>query len=50
MEGKIKKELVKENQVGSRRKICRIMKKLGLVSKYTVAQFSPLIPNVMSLT
>ena len=36
---KMKKELAKESQVVSKRKICRIMKKLGLVSKYTIAQF-----------
>lgn len=38
---KMKKELSKENQVISKRRICRIMKKLGLVSKYYVAQFHP---------
>ncbi len=38
---KMKKELAKENQVVSKRKICKIMKKLGLVSKYTIAQFRP---------
>lgn len=38
---KIKKELQKSNCQASRRRIGRIMKKLGLVSKYTVAQFKP---------
>ena len=38
---KIKKELQKLNCQVSRRRIGRIMKKLGLVSKYTVAQFKP---------
>jgi putative transposase len=38
---KIKKELKKIKFIVSRRKIGRIMKKLGLVSKYTVAQFKP---------
>lgn len=38
---KIKKELKKIECMVSRRKIGRIMKKLGLVSKYTVAQFKP---------
>lgn len=38
---KIKKELKKLDYVVSRRRIGRIMKKLGLVSKYTVAQFKP---------
>ena len=38
---KVKKELEKEGQIVSRRRICRIMKRLGLVSKYTVAQFKP---------
>ena len=36
---KIKKELQKSDFQVSRRRIGRIMKKLGLVSKYTVAQF-----------
>jgi putative transposase len=38
---KIKKELQKSGCQISRRRIGRIMKKLGLVSKYTVAQFKP---------
>lgn len=38
---KIKKELAKENLQISRRRICRIMKKLGLVSSYTIAAFHP---------
>lgn len=38
---KIKKELAKENLLISRRRICRIMKKLGLVSSYTIAAFHP---------
>ncbi len=38
---KIKKELQKSDFQVSRRLIGRIMKKLGLVSKYTVAQFKP---------
>lgn len=38
---KIKKELQKSECKISRRRIGRIMKKLGLVSKYTVAQFKP---------
>lgn len=38
---KIKKELEKLNKTVSRRKICKIMKRLGLISKYTVAQFKP---------
>jgi len=36
---KIKKELHKSNFQVSRRRIGRFMKKLGLISKYTVAQF-----------
>lgn len=36
---KVKKELAKETLQVSRRKICRIMKKLGLVSTYTIAAF-----------
>lgn len=36
---KIKKELKKENKIISRRRIARIMKKNGLVSNYTVAQY-----------
>ncbi|WP_183863634.1 IS3 family transposase, partial [Pectinatus brassicae] len=40
---KIKKELAKEGQIVSRRRIGRIMKKEGLVSNYTVAQFKPQI-------
>ena len=36
---KIKKELHKSNFQVSLRRIGRIMKKLGLISKYTVAQF-----------
>lgn len=38
---KIKKELDKEKLQVSRRRICRIMKKLGLVSSYTIAAFRP---------
>lgn len=38
---KIKKELQKLDYHVSRRRIGRIMKKTGLVSKYTVAQFKP---------
>lgn len=38
---KIKRSLIKSDLQVSRRKIGRIMKKLGLVSKYTVAQFKP---------
>lgn len=38
---KIKKELAKENLQISRRRICRIMKKLGLVSSYTIAAYHP---------
>lgn len=38
---KIKKELEKEGLRVSRRRICRIMKKLGLVSSYTIASFHP---------
>lgn len=38
---KVKKELAKENLQVSRRKICGIMKKLGLVSAYTIAAFRP---------
>lgn len=38
---KIKKELEKEGLQISRRRICRIMKKLGLVSSYTIAMFRP---------
>lgn len=38
---KIKKELAKENLKVSRRKICSIMKKLGLISTYTIAKFNP---------
>lgn len=38
---KIKKELAKQDTVASRRKIGRIMKREGLVSSYTVAQFRP---------
>ena len=38
---KIKKELHKKDVIVSRRKIGRIMRKLGLVSKYTIAQFKP---------
>lgn len=38
---KIKKELQKLDYQISRRRIGRIMKKKGLVSKYTVAQFKP---------
>ncbi|WP_087941734.1 IS3 family transposase [Bacillus kwashiorkori] len=38
---KIKKELQKQGWTVSRRRIGRIMKEQGLVSKYTVAQFKP---------
>ena len=38
---KIKKELAKEKLIVSRRKIGRIMKQEGLVSKYTTKQFKP---------
>jgi transposase InsO family protein len=38
---KIKVELKKQGQIVSRRRIGRIMKENGLVSKYTVAQFKP---------
>lgn len=38
---KIKKELAKQNTVVSRRMIGRIMKREGLVSSYTIAQFRP---------
>ena len=38
---KIKRELKEPDCQVSRRRIGRIMKKLGLVSKYTVAQFKP---------
>src|SRR5699024_10105928 len=38
---KIKKELAKLGWTVSRRRISRIMKEQGLVSKYTVAQFKP---------
>jgi len=38
---KIKNELIKRNQIVSRRRIGRIMKSNGLVSSYTIAQFKP---------
>lgn len=38
---KIKKELAKADIQISRRKICCIMKKLGLVSSYTIVAFHP---------
>ncbi len=38
---KIKKELEKSGKQVSRRRIGRIMKEQGLVSKYTIAQFKP---------
>src|SRR4051812_1818737 len=38
---KIKHELKKLGMVSSRRRIGRIMKENGLVSKYTIAQFKP---------
>ena len=38
---KIKKELQKQGWTVSRRRIGRIMKEQGLISKYTVAQFKP---------
>ena len=38
---KIKPELKKKGIIASRRRIGRIMKENGLVSKYTVAQFKP---------
>lgn len=40
---KIKIELKKRGMVVSRRRIGRIMKENGLVSKYTVAQFKPYV-------
>jgi len=40
---KIKIELKKRGMVVSRRRIGRIMKENGLVSKYTVAQFNPFV-------
>lgn len=46
---KIKKELAKGEIQVSRRKICRIMKKLGLVSSYTIAAFHPKTQNAMNL-
>ena len=42
---KIKRELYKLGYQVSRRRIGRIMKEQGLVSKYTVAQFSVDIPK-----
>jgi len=38
---KIKKELEKLGWIVSRRRIGRIMKEQGLVSKYTIAQYKP---------
>ncbi len=38
---KIKNKLAKDGITASRRKICRIMKKLGLVSTYTTSKFRP---------
>lgn len=38
---KLKVELKKQNRIVSRRRIGRIMKQLGLVSNYTVAQYKP---------
>jgi transposase InsO family protein len=38
---KIKKELAQKGEIVSRRRIGRIMKKEGLVSKYTIMQFKP---------
>lgn len=38
---KMKKELKKLDKQVSRRRICRIMKRLGLVSAYTIANFKP---------
>ena len=38
---KIKESLKKDDIVLSKRRICRIMKKLGLISSYTIAQFKP---------
>ncbi|KGR76228.1 transposase [Ureibacillus sinduriensis BLB-1 = JCM 15800] len=38
---KLKVELEKKKKIVSRRRIGRIMKQLGLVSKYTVAQYKP---------
>lgn len=38
---KIKKELEKQGKIVSRRRIGRMMKEQGLVSKYTVAQYKP---------
>jgi putative transposase len=40
---KIKHELKKQGVIASRRRIGRIMKENGLVSKYTVAQFKPYV-------
>ncbi|CQR46053.1 hypothetical protein BN1058_00297 [Paraliobacillus sp. PM-2] len=42
---KIKVELKKHGWIVSRRRIGRIMKAQGLVSKYTVAQFKPSKPS-----
>src|SRR5690625_7608617 len=39
---KIKKELEKLGWIVSRRRIGRIMKEQGLVSKYTIAQYKPM--------
>ncbi|NCU18508.1 IS3 family transposase [Bacillus sp. P1(2020)] len=38
---KIKKELEKQGKIVSLRRIGRMMKEQGLVSKYTVAQYKP---------
>jgi putative transposase len=46
---KIKHELKKLGMVSSRRRIGRIMKENGLVSKYTVAHLSPMLINAMNL-
>lgn len=43
---KIKKELKKLGFIVSRRRIGRIMKEHGLVSKYTIAHYKPMKPNV----
>ena len=44
---KIKKELQMQNYKVSRRRIGRIMKKLGLVSKYTIANLNHIEKSAM---
>ncbi len=44
---KIKKELYQQGLTVSRRRIGRIMKELGLVSSYTVAQYKPIPRDAM---